>query len=364
MKKDNILFRYFRIFIKLLLLFFSDWHIKLGSILFSVFLYINLQNSKILVKTVDIPVEYPKLTGNLFYSKQLDKTVKVKVEGFKDLVNYHIQFMKVVIDANEIQAGENTVEVKKIWGNSSRIKVTPLTGKISFYIEQGTVRSIPVEVIFEDDLPVNVIRTSHFIKPSTVTLSGPKSIVEKIPKYTVGTVSLKDARESFTKSLKPVELPKGVSLSGGVREFQLRVNIAKGATDAGDQIVRGIPIKCDGLDSNLSADLSHDEVSVKLHSGTPLNSIQIFQGLKAYVPCNYTFDSKTKRILPSSLPALIKVRVLKGSGLKNIDILSVIPDKITVSYSVKPEALGKPNSSDKKEIGTFPEPPLEEPKLP
>ena len=93
---------------------FDFWQAKVGSVLLACIFYINLQNSKVLVKNINVPIEYPRLNGNLYYSKNNEKTFSIKVEGFKDLVNYHSQFMKVVIDPNELVVGENQYEVKKV----------------------------------------------------------------------------------------------------------------------------------------------------------------------------------------------------------------------------------------------------------
>ena len=47
------------------------------------------------------------------------------------------------------------------------------------------------------------------------------------------------------------------------------------------------------------------------------------------------YDAKTKRILPNSYPASGKVRVTKSNLLKPIEIISVIPEKVTILYKVR-----------------------------
>ena len=151
--------RFFRGFsglaMRILKIIYMNWQAKLGSFLLATLFYLNLQSSKILVKTVDIPIEYPRLPISWTYDKSNEKTLKVKVEGFRDLVNYHSQFMKIIIDPNDLSVGENLIEIKKIWGTSSKIKVTPEVEKIKVLIEQNTTKTIPVDILFEDDLPVS-----------------------------------------------------------------------------------------------------------------------------------------------------------------------------------------------------------------
>lgn len=360
-----------RIFYLIKLIFlkiFENWQAKLGSVVLAVLFYLNLQTSKITVKTVDIPIEYPKLSSGMVYGKNNEKVIKIRVEGIKDLVNYHIQFMKFVIDPNDLSVGENSIEIKKIWGASNRIKVTPNESKISVFVEQLSSKVLPVDVIFEEDLPNGYYKTSYTVRPNSVSLDGPKGILDKLNKYTLGTVSLKDARESFTRSVKPVDLPRGVSLQNNVREFQLRVNILKASSEGDDKVVKGIFVKCEQLDENLEADLSIDEVSIKYSSPTPVSTLHFYDGIRATVPCNYTYDSINKRILPNSLPVLAKVRIIKSPNLKNVEIISVSPDKVTITYRPRYFDSSLPSKKTVKEKEPFlepgfPEPPDEEPSL-
>ena len=358
----------FYLFHLILLKIFENWQAKLGSVVLAILFYINLQTSKITIKTVEIPVEYPKLSSGLVYGKNNEKSIKVKVEGIKDLVNYYTQFMKFVVDPSELSVGENIIEVKKIWGASNRIKITPIDSKILVNVEQLATKELPVEVIFEDDLPSGYYRTSYTIKPKTVVLEGPKSILNTLNKYTLGTVSLKDIRESFVRTLKPVDLPKGVSLQNPISEFQLRVNILKASSEGNDKIIKGIFVKCENLDDNLEAELSVDEVSIKYTSSEPISTLQFYDGIRATVSCNYTYDPVNKKILPNSLPVLAKVKIVKSPSLKNVEILSVNPEKITITYRPRYSDLNsiykKPSMENEFYPGpNFPEPPDEEPSL-
>ncbi len=359
-----VLTKTFSIFKKILIFIFENWQAKLGSFVVATLFYVYLQTSKITIKTLEIPVEYPKLNNGLVYSKNNDKFIKIKVEGLRDLVNYQTQFMKFVVDPNDLTVGENQIEIKKIFGaNINKLKITPVTNKLTVNVEQLATKNLPVEVLFEDDLPPGYYRVSYTVKPSLVTLGGPKSILDKFSKYTLGTVSLKDIRESFTRTLKPVELPPNVALLGGIKEFRLKVNILKsGSIETGEQILKGIPIKCEKLDENLDVDFSMDEVAIKIHSGSFVKSEFLVDGIRAIVNCNYTYDPINKKIIPNSLPTVENVRILKSSSLQNIEILSVIPDKITISYRVRTE-LNKPSEklSEKLDEKFFEIPNEEEP---
>jgi YbbR domain-containing protein len=316
---------------------FDLWQAKLGSILLSIILYMNLQNSKISVKNFYIPIEYPKLSNNLYYQKNTEKTFLVKLEGSKDLVNYHAQFLKAVIDVNDLQIGENLVEVKKVYNlPNSGIKLTKLGQKIPITIDTLITKTIPVEINLEDEPQIGYIRSSYYIKPQVITITGPKQTLDKFTKIILNPVSVKDLTESFTKNIRLPDLPKNTSILENLKEFTLRVNIIKDLSLIGEQLIVQIPVKCDGLDPNLDADLSVDEISLKFSSATKFNSLQVIQGLQAFVSCNYTYDKKQKKILPSPTPSLAKVRVQKSNELKNIEVLGISPEKILVSYKLKP----------------------------
>jgi YbbR domain-containing protein len=328
---------------------FDFWQAKIGSVLLAIIFYVNLQNSKVLVKNINVPVEYPRLSGNLYYSKINEKTYQIRVEGFRDLVNYHSQFMKVVVDPSELNVGENQYEVKKVWGApSSGIKITMLGPKLNIGVDVLASKSMPVDIGFEDDLPQGYVRSSYTIKPSAITVSGPKAVVEKMSKFVLPTISLKDATESFSRTVRIPEFQKSLGLVGNIKEFQLRVNIIRDLSNIGDQIIVQLPVKCEYLDPALEADLSVEEVSIKFSSTTKVNSIQVIQGIQASIPCNYIYDRKTKKISPNALPVLAKVRIVKSPELKNIEILGVMPEKINIQYKVKPGIIEK----DKKETGS------------
>ncbi|MCB1178070.1 MAG: YbbR-like domain-containing protein [Leptospiraceae bacterium] len=348
---------FLQIFYRLLKKVFENWQAKIGSVLVAILFYLNLQTSKILVKTTDIPIEYPKLSAGLYYSKPLEKVYRVRIEGFRDVVNYHSQFMKVNIDTNELSIGENQYEVKKIWGaTSNKIKVTPLGGKIPIFIDQTSYKTVSVDVGFDNELPANYVKASYYIKPSSVTISGPKNILDRYSKLNLGTITLKDVKEPFTKKIKAPDLPRGVSIN--VKEFQIKVNIVKGGTEtSGEQTISGIPVKCESLDDNLIADFSVDEITLKFKSPTPIGSFQLLDGVQALVSCTNTYDPLTKRILPNSLPVFSKIKIVKSPILRSIDIINIIPERLTITYRPKTtvnELTDKTNKSE--EDKDLPEP--------
>jgi hypothetical protein len=94
------------ILLKLREVFTKNWKAKIASFVVAIpYFTLNLQNSKILVKNVNIPIEYPKLENGLYYSRTPEKTFPVRVEGLRELVNYYSQFMKAVVDLQELRSG-------------------------------------------------------------------------------------------------------------------------------------------------------------------------------------------------------------------------------------------------------------------
>ncbi len=352
--------------ILLLKIIFHNWFAKLLSFLVAILFYLNLQASKLTVKTIEVPIEYPRLSASFLYGKNNPKTLKVRVEGFKDLVNYHSQFLKVTIDQNDLRVGENTIEVKKFWGTSPRIKVVPENETIVVNVEHTFSKSVPVDVSFEGDLPSNLIKTSYTIKPNMITLSGNKDILDSITKYTLGKVNLSNTKESTSLSLRPPEPPKGTTIIGGIREYQVRVNILRVSSSTGEQVFGGIPLRCEGKNENLVAILSQDEVSIKFNSSVPFNNIDIFQGIKATVPCNYSYDPRTRKIIPNNNPVSGKVRVTKSNNLKSIEILSVVPEKVTIQYRVKQKDYEENRLQDDPAFDDiiWPDSPKEDPRYP
>lgn len=315
---------------------FSNWQAKIGSLLLAIALYINLQTSKLTSKTYEIPIEYPELSQNLYYDARKKKTYKVRLEGFKDLISFHARLLRIIIDPDDLNAGKNLIEVKKIEGLPPKgIKVVPLEGKIPIHVDTLESKTIRIEVFFEDELPPTYVRVGYSVTPKTMVISGPKKIVEKWNRYTP-KISLKDKRESFSRKIR-IRLPGSLSLVSKKRDILVRVNIKREKPDGpepGEQVVVGIPVSCRNVASTLIAKPAKKSISVKFYSPTTLNSIQIIRGLKVSMNCNHRLDSKTQKIKPDKI-GYHTVEVEKKPELADIDIIYTTPDRIKVAYQIK-----------------------------
>ncbi|TGN19055.1 CdaR family protein [Leptospira idonii] len=311
-----------------------NWKAKLISLFVAVFFYINLQNSKILIKTISVPVEYPKLTGNLSYNKNPEKTIPVRVEGLKDVVNYYSQFMKAVVDPEDVQIGVTEVPIKKIVGVPSGVKVTKLKKTVPVEIESRGLKVVPIEPSFEGNPPANFEKLTQILSPAKITVSGKPYELEKITKIVLPEISLTDKREPFAKTVRIPDLPKGISVLGS-RDVTVNVNIIPLSYKTGEQTAAGIPIVCSGLDGRLEAELSEEQAAIRYFSVKPIRSAQILTGIVAQVPCNYIYDPVKNKIIPELQPQIAKVRIIKNKDLKGIEVLQINPEKIEIRYKVK-----------------------------
>nr|WP_291880048.1 YbbR-like domain-containing protein [Leptospira sp.] len=322
-----------------------NWKAKLISLIIASIFYVNLQNSKVLIKTVNVPIDYPKLSGNLSYSKNPEKTIPVRVEGLKDVVNYYSQFMKAVIDPEDVQLGVTEVPIKKIVGVPSGVKVTKLKKTVPVEIESRGLKVVPLEVVFEGNPPANFEKLTQILSPQKITLSGKPQDLEKINKVVLPEISLVDRKEPFAKTVKIPELPKGVNVLGS-RDVTVNVNIIPLSYKTGEQTAAGIPIVCSGLDPKLDAELSEEQVAIRYFSLKPIRSAQILTGITAQVPCNYIFDPIKNKIVPELQPQVAKVRIIKNKDLKGIEILQISPEKIEIRYKVKEQNIDPDNIDD------------------
>ncbi|EKJ86915.1 YbbR-like domain-containing protein [Leptospira meyeri] len=320
--------------VKLLGKIVRNWKAKLVSLIIASIFYVNLQNSKVLIKTINVPVDYPKLSGNLNYSKNPEKTIPIRVEGLKDVVNYYSQFMKAVIDPEDVQLGVTEVPIKKIVGVPSGVKVTKLKKTVPVEIESRGLKIVPLEVVFEGAPPANFEKLTQIVSPQKITLSGKPQDLEKITKVLLPEISLIDKKEPFAKTVRIPDLPKGVNVLGS-RDVTVNVNIIPLSYKTGEQTAAGIPIVCSGQDIRLDAELSEEQVAIRYFSLKPIRSAQILTGITAQVPCNYIFDPIKNKIIPELQPQVAKVRIIKNKDLKGIEILQISPEKIEIRYKVK-----------------------------
>lgn len=320
-----------------------NWKAKLISLLLATFFYINLQNSKILIKTVNVPIEYPKLSGTLSYSKNLEKTLPVRIEGLKDVVNYSSQFMKAIVDSEDVKVGVTEVPIKKITGVPNGVKVTKLKKTVPMEIESRGLKVIPLEAVFEGSPPLNFEKLTQILSPSKVTISGKPQDLEKLNKISLPEISLNERKEPFAKTVRIPELPKGVTLLGS-KEVTVNVNIIPISYKTGEQTTTGIPINCTGLDNRLEAALSEDQISIRYFSSKPFRSAQILLGIQAQVPCNANYEFIKGKAPSDLVPQIAKVRMSKSKELKGIEILQIIPEKIEIRYKTKEDGSEIPDS--------------------
>jgi YbbR domain-containing protein len=344
------------IFRRLLEILTSNWKAKVFSLLLACLFYINLQNSKILIKNINIPIEYPKLESGLHYSKNPEKTFPVRVEGLREVVNYYSQFMKASVDVADLSVGDNLVTIKKISGVPNGIKVTKLKKEIEVTIEGSGTKQVALEASFDGELTSNFEKVSYLIRPNKITITGKQSDVDKISKIVLPPISLQDVNESFVKKVRIPDLPRGVRMASVVKEASVSVTISSQASKSGEQIIAGIPVRCIGSNQYLEPELSEEQVSIKITTKVPIKSSSIINGIQATVPCNYSYDPIRKKIIPSDQPVVTKIRVSRSRELKNIEILQILPDKVTITYRVK-ESLVSPLEPEDSEVNLEPEDP-------
>nr|WP_246048812.1 YbbR-like domain-containing protein [Leptospira sarikeiensis] len=318
----------------------NNWQAKLGSILLATLFYINLQNSKILVREVNIKIEYPKLSGGLVIGKGSDTTFPVKVEGVRDYVNFYTPSLKAYISPTDLHPGENIVNVVRFGGTMPGLRISKIPGKdkVKIIVESNISRTLVFDPKFQGDPPKDYIKSSHFVSPASLVVVGNPSEFDKLGRVSLPQISLKDKTKTFTQKFKVPDLPTGLRYRDNIKEVSVTVNIVADSSTPGESIVLGVPVKCDSLDKNLEAEFSEQEVSVKLQSKTPLRSIQIIKGLSARVVCANKYDPKTKKILPDNKPVMAKVRLEKDNKtLKSVEIQGVFPDRISILYRVRPD---------------------------
>ncbi|MCB1159905.1 MAG: hypothetical protein KDK45_20565 [Leptospiraceae bacterium] len=331
---------------------FENWQAKILSFGLAILLYLNLQSSKITTREHYIPIRYPKLGKNLFYSDKNKQVYNVKLEGHKEIINLHLQDLHIDINEDELSPGTNEIEVKKVEGLPPKgIRVKLLEGPIKVVVDTLESRTIPIEVGFEKEPPPNYMKTSHQVSPSTLTISGPKKTIDKWNRYIAGKINLEDKRETFTRKFRINGLPGNLKLLSKAREVNVKVKIVKTSSDLSEQMVVGVPVRCEGLKKGLEAELSKKKISIKFYSPSNLNSFQIMQGIRATVPCLNTIDPETLEIKPAG-ESIEKVKVNKISAdLKNVDIIEIIPESLTVKYSIRK----KKKKDTKKPISTQPD---------
>ena len=200
----------------------------------------------------DVPVKVLYDNENLIVSG-VPQTVDVSIEGPYALVfqNKTIKDYQVYLDLSKATIGKHKVKFKyKGFSDKLKVRVEPATVNVS--IEEKVTRTFKVEPDFnESQLASNYFVKSMYANPNEVTVTGAKSVVDRIVYIKAMLSGQFSATESFTKEaevkvldrdmnkldviVEPATVPVKVDIGEYNKEVPISLNV-KGSPKSGSKV--------------------------------------------------------------------------------------------------------------------------------
>lgn len=155
----------------------------------------------------DIPIDIRNKPADLQIMNGMETHVEIEVRApesrWKELVAASFE---VFVDLKDIREGTSEVEVQVTCPSDSTVTLLDqIPSRVTIHLEQTLSKRLNVsaEVLDADSVPLGYISRSPTLVPTSITVSGPRSIVEQAHEATL-SVRLEGSRETVQLSAAPI----------------------------------------------------------------------------------------------------------------------------------------------------------------
>ncbi|MEJ2108870.1 MAG: CdaR family protein [Acidobacteriota bacterium] len=224
----------------------ENWALKIVAILLALILWLFIQGDPGSVTTVAANVEV-NIPSGMEISSELPSTVQVMIRGTS-------QSLKCKIDLQNAEEGEKRIVLNEDHIESSQgrvpevIKVTP--PQVNLVLEK-TIRkeNIPITVPVQGEVADGFEVYEKILTPATVTIEGPRSVVEPMDEVSTEVVDLNglNTETKLTASLNLKERSVRSSVSGPI-QVDIKIGLRRKM-----YVVKDVSIDLGGKDDYLAS---------------------------------------------------------------------------------------------------------------
>lgn len=159
-------------------------------------LYVMNEQNPAIEASFTVPLEVKNLAAN-YTLIDAPETVRVKVRGARSIIAAITgSDISAYVDMKGITEGRHSVKIGAVVPSSLElVEINP--DKVVLRIDTATSRNIPVEIKYTGALPPGMNLGKVVINPETVTVEGPKSLLDLISKAII-QVDLSNRSGDFT----------------------------------------------------------------------------------------------------------------------------------------------------------------------
>lgn len=219
----------------------SPWFSRVLSLCLAVFCWYLVTGQERVDSWVRVKLEMAGLSENLVLRGAPRENIDVLVRGPKGLIRkIEPQSLVYTLDAHKLAPGLNTVVIEpgsiplaKLF---EVVEVRPSTLELD--VEKRLVKTVPVRLVYKDGAARDY-KAAGVVEPSSVSISGPESLVRDVKEITTQPLSLPDDPSGRIDSLMSLVLPEQVEASPRMVKAQVtfQAQMREAAMDVGVVLV-------------------------------------------------------------------------------------------------------------------------------
>lgn len=187
-------------FIKDLLL--ENWGLKLTSIFLAFFLWVVVRGDPSAERVINVALEI-RLPRDMEITSERPSAVDVTVRGALTNLWFSPTIPTYVIDLRSFDEGEHVIQLSpqnvRFPRASGLEPIAVRPARLKIMLEQTAVKDVPIRVVTRGEPGPGIDIYTISTKPSTVTISGPHSNIERIREVSTEVVNLANQRQSIHK---------------------------------------------------------------------------------------------------------------------------------------------------------------------
>ncbi|GAU07711.1 CdaR family protein [Desulfoplanes formicivorans] len=142
---------------------------------------------------IEIPLEFVDLPDDYVIRSGLRNRIQIRVRGASGIIRgLDTQHLAYKANLNSLRLGTNTILLnqKNIPLNTSLEVMEISPPRLELEVDRIVSRTIPVEIAWEGELPVDFEMARTFAQPETVTLTGASTVISDMEKVLTKKVDL------------------------------------------------------------------------------------------------------------------------------------------------------------------------------
>lgn len=203
----------------------NRWHIKVMSLLLAMVLFWLYRTSSMEERFFSIPLDI-RVNDSFVIAQEHINNVRISLRGSDEVYSILEEDITALIDFSRHDKEGSYREPIQIYKRGSALEVESLEirvepGELVMQLEEKVEMSLPVEPSLKGFTSLGYELSQFFVSPSSVTVVGPRSVMEGLDKIQTETINIGERYEDFTVSSRLVKPGATVSFPGGeVVEFR------------------------------------------------------------------------------------------------------------------------------------------------